>query len=185
MSKKYSASKFRFSLACNSPWPTELPPEKGLGLWGLHSEYSGLRRYSSHRGFLKEKTEADGLCITGWPPLLPLLFAASCTTMGLPSPRALGIFVEGYTCFGPQVLTPQSRTSRSINSLPPNFLLQVGGLLTLVNSICGQVTRRHTASSLALSDEPEALPWNVLDNPTCTVTRSQTGDPCHLSHHPS
>ena len=34
MSKKYSASKFRFSLACNSPWPTELPLEKGLCAWG-------------------------------------------------------------------------------------------------------------------------------------------------------
>lgn len=41
--KKYSANKFCFSLACNSPWPVELPTQKGplplrfprWNIWGV------------------------------------------------------------------------------------------------------------------------------------------------------
>lgn len=106
MSKKYSASKFRFSWACNSLWPPGLPPAEDFLPWGPASgSIQGNKRELAREASMGEM-EAGALFRTDLPPFLPHLFSVSHTARSPFSKSAGQLWWKDALVLRPSALTP-------------------------------------------------------------------------------
>lgn len=188
MSKKYSASKFRLSLASNSPRPTELPLENGplcLRFASRHIQGTGgtLAREASCGKNRSRNASHHSFAI--FPSIF--LSSASHTSLGLLFPRVLGVFEEKCACSGPGVGpgAQKGRTSPSVTALgamhPDGSQISSPWTLALLNYPDDIEPPPQVRSPLNLvtdgrwlcitqprpwhGDKPEALPWKVLNHP--------------------